>query len=84
MDMRHLGKDVQIAAKKKGTDPCKKPFTPKDLGIRCRDYGSCSDWCSPEETTSGKYNRHICLRVAEQDSGGRPRRYLLLPESEWS
>jgi hypothetical protein len=84
MDINHLGKAIQRAAKEKGIDPYNIPFTPKDLGIRCADYGSCSDWCSPAETTSGKYNRHICLKVWERDSRGRPHKYLLLPENKWS
>lgn len=84
MDIMHLGKAIQRAAKEKGIDPYSIPFTPKDLRLRSSDYGSFSDWCGPTQTTSGKYNRHICLKVAKWHSGGRPHKYLLLPENEWS
>lgn len=84
MGMTHLGKDIQIAAKKKGIDPYNKPFRPGELGLHANNYGSFSDYCSPAETDSSKYNRHIYLKVAERDSGGRPYKYLLLPENKWS
>jgi hypothetical protein len=84
MDIMHLGKDIERVAKEKEIDPYNTRFTPKDLGLRSSKYGSFSDWCSPAQTTSGKYNRHICLKVAEWDSSGRPHKYLLLPKHEWS
>ncbi len=61
-----------------------RPFTPGDLGLYAPNYGSFSDWCSSKQTTSGKYNRNVCLKVAKWDSSNRPRKYLLLPENEWS
>lgn len=84
MEKMHLCKDIQRAAKVKGIDPYNTPFRPRDLGLYANNYGSFSDWCSRTQTTSGKYNRHICLKVAERNSGGRPYKYVLLPENEWS
>lgn len=78
-----LCKDIERAAKKKGINPYKTPFRPRDLGLYANNYGSFSDWCSSKETTSGRHNRNVCLRVAKRNSGGRPYKYLLLPEDKW-
>jgi len=74
--------DIKEAAKKAGIDPLTMPFKPEDLNIIASDYGSFSDWCSAEETVSGRYNRRVCLTVAER-RGGKPFKYLLLPEGQW-
>lgn len=66
--------DILRAARRKGIDPYTQPFTPKDLGLTPSDYGSFADYCSPVETTSGKWNKKVILRVYDK----RPHRYLLI------
>lgn len=61
-----------------GINPYRQPFKPIDLGIKASDYGSFSDYCSRDETLSGKWNPIVILRVAEWTRAGRPYRYLLL------
>jgi hypothetical protein len=78
-----LCKDIQRVAKLAGIDYEDRPFRPKDLGLYANSYGSFSDWCSRKQTTSGRHNRHVCLRVVKRNSGGRPYTYVLLPEDEW-
>ena len=87
MGVMYLGKDIQQAAQLKGIDPYNTPFRPRDLGlygnINGNVYGNFSVWCSAKQTTSGKYNHNVCLKVVKWNSGGRPYKYVLLPESEW-
>ena len=73
-----LKNDIIKAAARKGINPYKHPFKPADLGLSASDYGSFSDYCSKEETVSGKWNKQVILKVAEFGKTGRPRRYLLL------
>jgi len=80
---RFLCKNIIEAAKVKGIDPFGIPFKPSDLGLKASDYGSFSDWCGPKDTQSGKWNKHVCLKVAEWRRNGKPYRYLLLPQSQW-
>jgi len=80
---KHLGEDIIRAAQKLGIDPFQMLFTPKDLNLKASDYGSFADWCSPEEAKSGKWNKYVCLKVAEHSNSGKPRRYVLLPREKW-
>ena len=80
---KHLGEDIIRAAAKRGIDPFQTPFTPKDLGIIASDYGCFADWCSAAETRSGKWNKHVCLKVSARSHSGKPRRYVLLPRKQW-
>lgn len=80
---KHLGKDIIEAAKKVGIDPFKMSFTPKGLKLKASDYGSFADWCSPEDTKSSKWNKHVCLKVAQRNNSGKPTRYVLLPRRNW-
>jgi hypothetical protein len=61
-----------------GLDPYKQPFKPADIGIKASDYGSFSDYCSKDETCSGKWNQDIILKVVEWTRSGKPKKYLLL------
>ncbi len=79
---RCLCKEVIQAAKGKGIDPFQKPFKPSDLDLIPSNYGSFSDWCDPKITKSGKWNKNVCLKVAEYHNG-RPYKYLLLPQNQW-
>jgi len=80
---KHLCEDIIQAAQKVNTDPFKTPFRPKDLGLRASNYGSFADWCLPKEARSGKWNKHVCLKVAEWNDSGKPTRYVLLPREKW-
>lgn len=80
---KHLGKDIIGAAAKRDIDPLRIPFAPKDLGIDASDYGSFADWCSAADTKSGKWNKHVCLKVSARNHSGRPRQYVLLPQKQW-
>jgi hypothetical protein len=79
---RCLCKDIIQASKVKGIDPFSIPFKPSDLGLKASPYGSFSDWCDPKVTKSGKWNKHVCLRVAEWHNE-KPYRYILLPQNQW-
>ncbi len=72
-----LKKDILKASEKVGLDPYTKPFKPSDIGINSNQYGSFSDYCSEDDTESGKWNTDIILKVVERDKGGRPFKYLL-------
>jgi len=80
---KHLGKDIIRAAQKVNINPFRTPFTPKDLKLRASDYGSFADWCSPANAKSGKYNKHVCLKVYDRHDNGKPMRYILLPQEKW-
>jgi len=73
MDLR---RDILIAAKQKGIDPYKDPFSPKDLCLRASDYGSISDYC--QETESAKWNSKVILRPVKFGKTGKPRTYILI------
>ena len=75
-----LKEDILIASKKRDIDPYNKHFKPSDLGLKSSDYGSFSDYCSVEDSASGKHNKVIILKVVERDAGDRPSKYLLLKD----
>ena len=79
---KNLCADIISAAKKRGIDPATTPFRPSDLGIIASDYGAFADWCDEKQTKSGKWNRHVCLTVAEWRTG-RPFKYVLLSQHQW-
>jgi hypothetical protein len=62
----------------RGSDPYRQAFKPLDLGIKACDCGSFSDYCSKDETCSGKWNPEIVLRVVKWTPGGKPHKYVLL------
>jgi len=80
---KHLCEDIIQAAQKVNIDPFETLFRPKDLGLRASDYGSFADWCLPAEAKSGKWNKHVCLRVAKRNDAGKPTQYILLPRENW-
>lgn len=61
----------------RGIDPYTQPFKPADLGIKASDFGSFSDYCSLNETCSGKYRTDVTLIVYDRTRTGKPLRYLL-------
>ena len=67
---------IKKAAEKKGIDPYKEPFFPKDLGLDANKFGSFSDYC--DNTKSSKYNKIIILTAVEFNKGKRPIKYLLI------
>lgn len=73
-----IKEDILIASKKVGINPYTRPFKPSDLGLNSNKYGSFSDYCSENESKSGKHNKLTILKVAKRDKGGRPSKYLLL------
>jgi hypothetical protein len=82
----HLGDHILAAASQRGWDPYTKPFRPSDLGIAASDYGSFSGWCPDARhggSASGKWNKHVCLRIHSRSVAGSPVRYLLLPREQW-
>jgi len=72
-----LKNNIIIKAKEKGINPYLQPFKPSDLDLIASDYGSFSDYCSSDETISGKHNKNHILTVAERRSG-KPHKYLLI------
>jgi len=73
-----IKEDILNASKKVGINPYTEPFKPSDLGLNSNQYGSFSDYCSENDSTSGKYTGITILKVVERDKGGRPFKYLLL------
>ncbi len=73
-----LKEDILSASRMCGIDPYTQAFKPSELGLNASDYGSFSDYCSENETRSGKWNTKVILKVAERTRTDRPRRYLLL------
>ena len=80
---KHLCQDIITAAAKVGIDPFKTPFAPRDLRLKASDYGSFADWCSPSAARSGRWNKHVCLKVTNWTCNGKPLRYVLLPRKQW-
>lgn len=76
-----LKKDILKASERRGINPYKQPFQPRDLGLIASDYGSFSDYCSKGDTLSGKWNPNVILKAVKWDRGGKPRKYLLIDES---
>ncbi|OCH32029.1 hypothetical protein A6E13_15765 [Aliivibrio fischeri] len=74
----NLKKEIIQRAKEKNIDPYKEPFRPSCLSINSSKYGSFSDYCSKEDTCSGKWNDNIFLKAVEFNNGGRPVKYILL------
>lgn len=72
-----LKKDILDRSGSRGIDPYTQAFKPSDLGLKASDYGSFSDYCSEDETCSGKWNPEVILKVMEW-KGIRPYKYLLL------
>lgn len=73
-----IKEDILNASKKVGINPYTEPFKPSDLSLNSNQYGSFSDYCSENDSTSGKYTETTVLKVAQRDSSGKPFKYLLL------
>ena len=73
-----IKEDILKASKKLGINPYTQPFKPSDLGLDSNQYGSFSDYCSEEDSESGKYAETTILKVAQRDAGNRPFKYLLV------
>lgn len=76
--MSDLKKDIIEAGKRLHINPCITPFKPSDLGLRAENYGSFSDYCSQNETRSGRHNKEVILKVAKLTKAGKPFKYLLV------
>jgi len=76
-----IAEDILRESKRVGIDPYKDPFRPSDLGLNASDYGSFSDWC--EDTTSARWNQHVCLEAAKFRKDNKPLKYILLPKTRW-
>lgn len=76
----NLKENILEVSKYKGIDPYTKPFKPSDLGLNSSKYGSFSDYCSKDETKSGKYNKSTILKVAERNKSNKPYKYLLITD----
>lgn len=72
-----LKDDILQASKVRGINPYTQSFKPSKLGLKASDYGSFSDFCSSNETISGKWNKAVVLEVAEWTQTHKPFRYLL-------
>ena len=73
-----IKEDILNASRKVGIDPYTQPFKASDLGLNSNKYGSFSDYCSEEDSTSGKYAETTIFKVVQKDGSGRPFKYLLL------
>jgi len=74
-----LTKEIIIqAANAKGFNPYKTPFKPSDLNLKSNDYGSFSDYCSPKETTSGKWRKEDTILTVAEWRNNKPYKYFLI------
>lgn len=73
-----LKEDILKASNLHGMDPYNQPFKPSDLKLNSGKYGSFSDYCSKNETKSGKYSKTTILKVAEKKKNNKPYKYLLI------
>jgi len=60
-----LKNEITKKAKEKNFNPFSQSFKPSDLGINSDKYGSFSDFCSPKDTISGKWNKDVILKAVE-------------------
>ncbi len=74
MKDKRLKEDIKNTAKKKGTDPYRKPFKPSDLGLISSDYGSFSDHCEKGTTKSSRWCGCGLLKCVSK----KPFRYILV------
>ena len=79
-----LKEAILLASNKVGLNPYINPFKPSDLGLNSNQYGSFSDYCSEKDTVSGKHNKATILQVAERNRLGKPLKYLLIKEENYS
>ena len=77
-----IADDILRESKRVGIDPYRDPFRPADLGLKASDYGSFSDWC--RDTTSARWNQHICLDAVQFRKDDKPLKYVLLPKDQWT
>lgn len=73
-----LKEDILHASEQQGIDPYNQAFKPSDLKLDPSKYGSFSDYCAEDETTSGKWSTNVILKVVERKRDGTPYKYLLL------